>query len=204
MKTALDRRVLLWIVMLAWAGVSPLAAKDDAVEFNRDIRPLLSDRCFKCHGPDENQRQAGLRLDQEEGAGSETESGGIPIVPGDLSRSMIIERITTDDPDLRMPPPETGKTLSPAEIASIKAWVKSGAQWSEHWAFIPPRKPALPKQVRRWQSQNTVDLFIQKRLKAEKLQPEPGADRETLIRRVTLDLTGLPPTIKEVDDYLAD
>ena len=204
MKTALERRLLLWIVLLGWTGVSPLAAKDDAVEFNRDIRPLLSDRCFQCHGPDENQRQAGLRLDQEDGARSETESGGIPIVPGDLSRSMIIERITADDPDLRMPPPETGKTLSPAEIASIKAWVQSGAHWSEHWAFIPPRKPALPKQVRRWQSQNTVDLFIQKRLKAERLQPEPVADRETLIRRVTLDLTGLPPTIKEVDDFLAD
>jgi hypothetical protein len=204
METGVNRQLRPWIVLLGLAITSPLAAKDEAVEFNRDIRPLLADRCYKCHGPDENQRQAGLRLDQQDGATSETESGGIPVIPGDLSRSLLIQRITAADPDVRMPPSDSGKILSPAEIASIKTWVKSGADWSEHWAFISPQKPPLPKQVRRWQFHNPVDLFIQSRLKAERLQPEPRADRETLIRRVTLDLTGLPPSIKDVDDYLAD
>ena len=203
-KTAMNHPLQTWIVLLGLAVTSPLAARDELVNFNRDIRPLLSDRCFKCHGPDEKERQAGLRFDQEEGAKSEAESGGIPIVPGDLSRSLLIERITATDPDLRMPPPDSGKTLSPAEISKLKAWVKSGAQWSDHWAFITPSRPDVPKQVRRWEIQNSIDLFIQARLKSEKLAPEPEAKRETLIRRVTLDLTGLPATIQEVDDFLAD
>ena len=161
----MNRQLRPWIVLLGLALTSPLAAKDEAVEFNRDIRPLLADRCYKCHGPDENQRQAGLRLDQQDGATSETESGGIPVIPGDLSRSLLIQRITAADPDVRMPPSDSGKTLSPAEIASIKTWVKSGANWSEHWAFISPQKPPLPKQVRRWQFHNPVDLFILERLR---------------------------------------
>jgi hypothetical protein len=203
-KTGMNRQLQTWIVLLGLAITSPLAAKDETVNFNRDIRPLLSDRCYKCHGPDEKQRQAGLRFDLQQGAMSETESGGIAIVPGKLSSSLIIQRITADDPEERMPPVDSDKELSQDEIELITRWVKQGATWEGHWAYIAPQKPALPKQIRRWQTENSIDLFIQARLKANKLQPELRADKQTLIRRVTLDLTGLPPSIKEVDDFLAD
>ena len=192
-KTGMNRQLQTWIVLLGLAITSPLAAKDETVNFNRDIRPLLSDRCYKCHGPDEKQRQAGLRFDLQQGAMSETESGGIAIVPGKLSSSLIIQRITSDDPEERMPPVDSDKELSQDEIELITRWVKQGATWEGHWAYIAPQRPALPKQIRRWQTENSIDLFVQARLKANKLQPELRADKQTLIRRVTLDLTGQPP-----------
>ncbi len=192
------------IVWTCWAGANWLAAAETSVNFSRDILPLLSENCFQCHGPDEANREAGLRLDIRDGALAELDSGETAVVPGQSDSSALYLRINSDDPDLRMPPPDSGKTLSPAEIARIKAWIDEGAAWSGHWAFVTPRKAAIPDKVDGWHSENPIDRFVQAKLRAAQLQPEPQADRETLIRRVTLDLTGLPPTIEEVDDFLTD
>ncbi|MDA1049724.1 MAG: PSD1 and planctomycete cytochrome C domain-containing protein [Planctomycetota bacterium] len=200
-QTSILLLVTAWVCM---PGASWLAAEETAIDFSRDILPLLSENCFKCHGPDEANREAGLRLDQREGALAKLESDETAVVPGKSDASAVYRRITSDDPDQRMPPPDSGKTLSPAEIARIKAWIDGGAEWSRHWAFETPHKPAVPDQVAGWHSENAIDLFIQARLHEAKLQPEAPADKATLIRRATLDLTGLPPTVKEVDDFLAD
>jgi hypothetical protein len=199
-------RIMSWLsgfLCLLLTGM--LAAEDQpAVDFNQDIRPLLSDRCYKCHGPDEAKRQAGLRLDLEAGVKSAGDSGEIAVVPGDLKASAMIARITSTDPDQRMPPADSGKSLSPDEIALIEAWVKGGGEWSDHWAFITPTRPLAPTADQGWRVRNAIDLFIQARLQADNLQLEGEASRETLIRRVTLDLTGLPPTLEEIDAFLAD
>jgi hypothetical protein len=181
-----------------------LAADDMSIDFSRDILPVLSEKCYKCHGPDEANRQADLRLDTRDGTLTELDSGQSAVVPGKSDSSAIYLRITSDDPDQQMPPPDSGTTLSSAEIARVKAWIDGGAEWAGHWAFETPHKPAIPDDVEGWHSENPIDLFIHSRLRAAKLRPESQADKETLIRRVTLDLTGLPPTIKEVDDFLAE
>ena len=171
---------------------------------NRDIRPLLSDRCFACHGPDEGSREAGLRLDEKESAYSELESGETAIVPGDSEASSLVDRITVDDPDFRMPPPDAGKGLKPDEIALLTRWVEQGAPWAKHWSFETPQRPALPAiQDAAW-ARNEIDAFIAARLQREKLMPSAEADKATLIRRVTFDLTGLPPTLAEVDAFVKD
>jgi mono/diheme cytochrome c family protein len=184
----------------------PAAAEDDGpIDFNRDIRPILSDNCFACHGPDEKKRQANLRLDTKQGAFARLDSGQFAIVPGKPDESELIFRITaTDAPAVLMPPPKSTKKLTPAQIDLITRWVAQGAPWEEHWAFVPPRKPALPKVKNPAWPKNPIDHFILARLEAAGLQPSPEADKRTLIRRVTLDLTGLPPTPAEVDAFLAD
>ncbi len=189
----------------AWGfdGVKPEEADDSGVDFSRDIRPILSNTCFACHGPDEAQRQAGLRLDTPEGAVLKLESGSTAIVPGKLDASAVYQRITSKDPDLRMPPPDQERQLTSQQIEAIGQWISSGASWQQHWSFVPPQRPALPK-VAGEELQNPVDHFIRARLQREKIQPAPEADKVTLIRRVTLDLTGLPPTPAEVDQFLAD
>jgi mono/diheme cytochrome c family protein len=192
------------IAAISSSGAHSLVAEDAAVNFSRDILPLLSENCFKCHGPDDANREAGLRLDKPAGAFAKLDSGDTAIVAGQSAASAVYQRITSDDPDLRMPPADSGKTLSPDEIGRIKTWIDAGAEWSGHWAFEPPQRPATPNQTAGWHSENAIDLFIQARLLAENLQPESKASRAALIRRVTLDLTGLPATIKEVDDFLAD
>ena len=181
-----------------------LAAEDAKINFSRDILPLLSENCFKCHGPDDANREAGLRLDTHEGALAELDSGDTAIVAGNSAASAVYQRISSDDSDLRMPPTDSGKKLSADEIARIKAWIDSGAEWSGHWAFQSPQRPATPSQLVGWHSENAIDLFIQAKLHTENMSPSTEASRATLIRRVTLDLTGLPATIKEVDDFLAD
>jgi hypothetical protein len=178
--------------------------ENDAVAFNRDIRPLLSDRCYKCHGPDEQQRQAGLRLDTLEGATARLESGVTAVVPGHPEQSELIRRITAPDKAERMPPPDSGKQLSPQEIDLLRRWVAQGAPWQGHWAFIAPERPPLPEVRNSVQVFNPIDRFVLARLEKEGLSLQPEADRVTLIRRVTLDLTGLPPTPAEVDAFLAD
>jgi mono/diheme cytochrome c family protein len=181
------------------------AAKcDDAPDFNRDILPLLSENCFACHGPDENVRKAGLRLDQEAPAFAKLESGSTAIVAGKPNESELVARINSDDPDVQMPPRDSGKRLSKKQIELISKWVSSGAKWSKHWAFETPQKAEPPKLASNWAFHNSIDLFIQKRLHDMKLSPEKTADKATLIRRVTFDLTGLPPTILEIDAFLAD
>jgi hypothetical protein len=190
----------LGLTVAASASVSA----EPKIQFSRDVRPILSDACYQCHGPDKETRQGGLRLDERDGAFATLDSGGVAIVPGDLTQSQLIERITSEDPDLRMPPPDSDKKLSPQQIDTLKSWVKQGAEWKGHWAFEKPQRPELPT-VKAWPwPKNEVDYFILARLEQEGLLPSPEADKETLIRRVTLDLTGLPPTIAEVDQFLAD
>ncbi|MCY4157983.1 MAG: DUF1553 domain-containing protein [Bacteroidetes bacterium] len=177
----------------------------ERVDYNFHIQPLLSDRCYACHGPDDNAREANLSLHTEEGAlTEELESGGHAIVPKRPGRSEVIRRITSGDPETIMPPPESNLSLSDYEIALIKRWIKQGAEWKPHWAFIPPTLPSLPPVNDVTWLNNDIDHFILARIEREGLTPSGQADPERLLRRVTLDLTGLPPTIEEIDNYLGD
>jgi uncharacterized protein DUF1553/uncharacterized protein DUF1549/cytochrome c/F5/8 type C domain-containing protein len=174
------------------------------VDFNRDIRPILSENCYKCHGPDDAARKAKLRFDIRAEALKPAKSGLLPIVPGAPEKSELVARITAADPDDRMPSIKSGKSLSPTQIDLLRRWISQGAPYATHWAYVNPVRPNLP-QVRnqRW-VRNPVDQFILARLEREGLRPSPQADRFTLIRRVSLDLTGLPPTPEEVDRFVHD
>jgi len=175
------------------------------IDFNRDIRPLLSDNCYACHGPDEAHREAGLRLDVKESAFGELDSGERALVPGDLAASHLYQRLITEDEDERMPPVDHAKSLSAEEIRLFKRWVEQGAKWQGHWSFVTPVEPKLPELDNHvdW-ARGKLDHFVAARLEQEGLTPSPEADKATLIRRVTLDLTGIPPTTEEVDAFLAD
>ena len=188
---------------LRLAAAPPDTASAETVQLNRDIRPILSDNCFQCHGPDAAQRKAGLRLDVEASAKGELQ-GVWPIVPGKLADSDLYRRITSSDDDEHMPPPTSGKKLSADQIERIGRWIEQGAKWEQHWAFIPPQRPAVPVVRNAGWVRNPIDAFVLARLEAEGLAPSAEADKTTLIRRVTLDLTGLPPTPQEVDNFLAD
>ena len=183
----------------------PAAAQLDngTLEFDRDIRPILSDTCFKCHGPDENERQAELRLDTREGLFRKAD-GVTVISPGDLAKSELVRRIGSADPDEQMPPPDSGRSLTAKQRDLIRKWVKQGAEWKQHWAFVAPKRPALPMLKNKKWPHKAIDWFILARLEREGILPSPDAGKRTLIRRVTLDLTGLPPTPEEVDAFLAD
>src|ERR1051326_6084640 len=200
--------VAVGAVALAAAWLCPAAGaaqKEPArIDFNRDIRPILSDHCYACHGPDERKRKAGLRLDREEDALATLKSGHRAIVPGDLKNSAVIERLRSRDPDEVMPPPKEGTPLQPNQVDLLARWVKEGAAWKKHWSFIPPERPPVPEIADRTWARNEIDAFIRERLDPAGLKPAPEADRATLVRRVTLDLTGLPPSIAEVDAFLAD
>lgn len=174
------------------------------IDFNRDIRPILSEHCYTCHGPDEGKRKAGLRLDVKEEAFKALKSGRRAVVAGDAKASSLVERVESKDPDEVMPPPQGGKPLAPAQVAVLRRWVESGAEWSAHWSFVPPARPALPPVKDAKWPRNEMDRFVLAKLEAEGLKPSAEADKATLIRRVTMDLTGLPPTIEEVDGFLAD
>ncbi len=181
-------------------------AKADAapIDFNRDVRPILADKCYACHGPDPKVRKFSLRLDDGIRAFEELRSGKKPLVPGDVELSSLIQRVVHADPETRMPPPEAAKHLSQEEADTLTQWIQEGAQWDSHWAWVPP-KGAEPPEVKNpsW-TQNPIDNFILARLDKEGIEPSPAANRETLIRRVTQDLTGLPPTLEEVGAFLAD
>jgi mono/diheme cytochrome c family protein len=193
--------LILWTSTAAAATPSRPAAQ---VDFNRQIRPILSDHCFACHGPDEGKRKAGLRLDREEDAFRTLKSGRAALVAGKPEDGTLVERILTKDPDEVMPPPEHGKPLSPAQVEVLQAWVRQGARWQQHWSFIAPTTPEPPRvKDARW-PRNAIDTFVLSRLESEGLKPNPEADPVSLQRRVTLDLTGLPPTVEEVDAFLAD
>jgi hypothetical protein len=181
------------------AGIQKTPAKS-SVDFNREVRPILSDNCFACHGPDENQRKAKLRLDTKDGAFAKP---GV-ITAGDASKSRLYQRISTRDENRLMPPAASGHKLSEKQIETIKRWIEEGAQWNEHWAFIPPKRPEIPKVANSAWARTPIDNFILARLEKEGLKPSPEANRATLLRRVHLDLTGLPPTPAEVDAFLAD
>ncbi len=175
------------------------AASAQPVDFNRRIRPILSDKCFTCHGPDSGKRKTALRFDQEKSAKSALANGKFAIVAGHPEQSELITRVTTANKALRMPPAYMGKdALSAAEIALLRRWVEQGAEWKPFWSFIPPVRPEVPA------GQNAIDYFIQSRLAREGLRGSPEADRATLLRRVSFDITGLPPTLAELDAFLRD
>ena len=176
------------------------------VDFLSEVRPILSDTCYKCHGPDSKARKAKLRLDKRNPAFSEKD-GVTPIVPNDLAKSEVIRRITSRDPDERMPPPDSGLELTTDQIDVLSNWVNEGADWPEddrHWSFIPPVRPEAPQAKNKDWPRNDIDRFVLARLEKESLHPSPEANKETLLRRVTFDLTGLPPSPEEMDDFLAD
>lgn len=173
------------------------------IDFNRDIRPILSTRCFTCHGPDPAQRKAGLRLDEREGLFSPLKSGALPVVPGDRLKSTLYQRIRTHDEADRMPPISSKKTLTEKEIETLGQWIDQGAEFEEHWAFLPLARPEVPSAESGW-ARNDVDRFILSTLSQEGMEPNPEADRRKLIRRVTLDFTGLLPTVEEVESFVQD
>ena len=202
MTTAAESRylaALLGLWMVAGLGSSPLVAQ--RVDFNRDIKPILSDTCYKCHGPDAGQRKAELRLDVREGTLGSDRDPAI-IVPGSPGKSELWSRISSDDMDFRMPPESADVELSDHQRELIGRWIRQGADWQDHWSFVMPRRPAQPRQSL-W-LENPIDSFILARIEDAGLSPSSRADRETLIRRVTLDLTGLPPARHEMDAFLAD
>ncbi len=175
----------------------------DEIDFNRDIRPILSNHCFQCHGPDAKKRKAGLRLDTSEGAREDLD-GSIAVVPGKPAESELLARVRAEDPDDRMPPSDKGDPLSARDIALLERWIASGAEYAPHWSYTTPKRPALPKVTQKDWPRGEVDHFLLARLEREKLSPSPEADRETLARRAALDLTGLPPSPEEVAAFLAD
>ncbi|MEO0476527.1 MAG: PSD1 and planctomycete cytochrome C domain-containing protein [Planctomycetota bacterium] len=179
------------------------AAKARTISFNRDVRPILSDKCFACHGFDENTREAGLRLDVREEALFEYDTG-TPIIPGDPDNSSIIKRIESDKPNRVMPPPSTHKTVSAEELAILKTWIKEGAEYEPHWAFMVPTTPELPEVSDEAWVKNDIDRFVLAKLGKLGLKPSPEADKRTLIRRVYLDLIGLPPTPEQVEAFVND
>ncbi len=174
------------------------------VEFNRDIRPILSDVCFHCHGPDAAQRKANLRFDTEAGALVDLGDGRRAIVAGQPDHSELIQRITSADPELRMPPPELERQLSPQQIDLLRRWIAQGAKWDAHWSFVTPVRAKRPVVSTTGWARSSVDDFVLARLEREGLTPSPLADKATLLRRLTLDLTGLPPTPSEVAEFLRD
>lgn len=200
------RSLVLVVCSLAAVAAVALRAQErppirqQPISFNRDIRPILSNNCFACHGPDEGTRKTRFHFDTQQGAFAKK---GI-IVPGSAGESLLIEHVTSTDPEQQMPPPETGRKLTAAQIDLLRRWIDEGAKWDTHWAYVPPKRPELPA-VRdaKW-VRNPIDSFILSRLEREGLKPSPEADKETLLRRVTYDLTGLPPTPTEIDAFLAD
>ncbi|MBY0456540.1 MAG: DUF1549 domain-containing protein, partial [Gemmataceae bacterium] len=186
-------------LVIAFFGLTVPALAQPApakVDFNRDVRPILSNNCFQCHGPDENTRKSKLRLDTREGAVA------LVVVPGKPDQSDLIDRLTESPARSIMPPVKTGKKLTPREIETLKQWIKEGANYAVHWAYERPKRPDVPKT--KFATKNPIDNFLFAHLEAEKLAPAAEADRHTLARRVALDLTGLPPTQQEVEAFVGD
>jgi hypothetical protein len=202
-------RIAAYIALIVGIGcgfcvVPTHAAETGKVDFNFQIRPLLSDRCYRCHGPDSGSRKAKLRLDTRDGALKELEDGIAIVKPGDLAHSELIRRIITDNEDDLMPPPDSHLSLTAAEKELLKRWVFEGAEYKAHWAYLPVAKVTPPQPRDSKWPKNPIDQFVLSRLEKEKLPPAPSASRETLIRRLALNLTGLPPTPAEIDAFLAD
>ncbi len=176
---------------------------DDPVDFRRDVRPILSDNCFLCHGPDEKGRKGEFRLDRKADA-FKVMDGHQAFVPGKPEQSEAIRRLVTKDAEERMPPGKSGKKLTPKQIETIRKWIAQGAVWSDHWAFVPPERPPVPEVKRKEWLRTPIDAFLLSRLEREGMTPSPPGARETLLRRLSLDLIGLPPTPQEIDAFLAD
>src|SRR5262245_49119636 len=189
------------LFLAALAATWARADEPDRVDFGRDVLPILSDHCFRCHGPDAASRKADLRLDVKEQA---LRAEDPVIVPGRSDQSELVARITSDDPAEVMPPPKANRPLSPGQVEMLRRWVDDGAIWGRHWAFEPIGAPRPPGPRDRAWPRNPIDAFVLARLDAEGIAPSPQAERATLLRRVSLDLTGLPPTPEDVDAFLAD
>lgn len=187
--------------LLAALALATVAVASEPPGFNHDIRPILSDRCFACHGPDADAREANLRLDLAETALADL-GGYHAIVPGKPDESELIRRIESDDPEVLMPPPDSHLTLSAGEKAMLRRWIEEGAKWETHWSFQPPIRPEVPELETL--EGTPIDAFVRKRLRAENLEPAPPADPVAWLRRATQDLTGLPPTLDEIDAFVAD
>ena len=192
---------LVWC--LGWIVPALAAAADSGPDFNREVRPILSDNCFSCHGPDEKRRMAGLRLDVREGAFAESKRGKL-IIPGDAVKSLLYQRVSHADANRRMPPKSTEKTLNAKQVETLKRWIDAGAKWETHWAFTAPQRLDPPPVSTPGWAKNPIDRFILARLEKEGLKPQPEADRITLLRRLSFDLTGLPPTREDVRAFVND
>jgi hypothetical protein len=206
--------LLFFISAVLWQGclkksqetTLPLAANSGKIDFNYHVKPILSDKCFACHGPDEKKRESGLRLDTEEGAfmALKSDPHAFAIVRGNIAQSVLVKRIFAEDPKMRMPPVESNLELNEQEKEILKKWIEQGAEYKKHWAFIPPQKLPLPQPSPDGWEKNEIDRFIYAKLQEKGLEPNKSADKERLIRRVSFDLTGLPPTIEQVDAFLQD
>ena len=201
---------LTWQLSFNIGDPTTAISAQDRVDYNFHVKPILADRCYECHGPDANTREADLRLDIQEGLFGDLGGGYYPILAGKPDKSEMIWRIFTEDEDDLMPPPKTGHTLSQAEKETIWKWIEQGAKWKKHWAFEPPQGEALTltelqkKGQTNWEAANPIDHFIYQKLQQEGLSPSPGADKEHLIRRVSFDLMGLPLDLEEIDAFLSD
>ncbi|MDG2012559.1 MAG: PSD1 and planctomycete cytochrome C domain-containing protein [Pirellulaceae bacterium] len=184
-------------LLLILLGEPTLAQQ--SLDFNRDIRPILSENCFFCHGQDGNQRKADLRLDQSQAA-----RDAAAIVPGDAEASSLVERIESDDADFIMPPPDSNRHLSPEQKEQLRRWIDEGGKYEKHWAFTAPQRPSLPEIKQTDWIKNPIDQFVLAQLEARGLSPSPRADRSTLIKRLSVDLLGLPPTIEQVNAFVSD
>jgi hypothetical protein len=183
------------VLLLAFAAASgrELLAEEGTIRYRHDILPILSDRCFKCHGPDSATREAGLRLDQSDAAKTELESGVKAIVPGKPGESALVQRILSEDESEMMPPADSGKTLSDTEKELLRRWIAEGARYEKHWAFVAPTRPDVPDVEQPEFVANAIDRFVFARLNSEGVQPAPRASKERLIRRVYFDLIGCRP-----------
>jgi hypothetical protein len=192
--------VLAFLTSAAWGMTRVAAGASDAVDFTRDVRPILADNCFHCHGPDAAERQADLRLDVWQDVG-DIRGAAAMIAAGKPADSELVARITSDDPDVHMPPADSGKSLSPQQIETLRNWVAQGAPHQQHWAFVAPQRPAVPSVKNTGWVRNPIDAFVLARLESERMEPSPSAGRSTLLRRLSLDLVGLPPTLEELTAF---
>ena len=192
-----------FLLILVFLGTARLNA-EDTVSFNRDIRPILADRCFVCHGPDSAAREADLRFDQEQSAKGDAEgSVSAAIIPGEPESSEMMVRMLESDPELKMPPPESNLTITGEEIALIRRWITQGAKWEKHWAFTEVQKPSLPKENTRW-GKGEIDKFVFRKMKENSLLPSSAATKEKQLRRLSLSIRGIPPSLAELDDKSAN
>ncbi|MEX2092056.1 MAG: PSD1 and planctomycete cytochrome C domain-containing protein [Pirellulales bacterium] len=195
--------MLIAVWMFVAAGPVVAATDADAVDFTRDVRPILADKCFRCHGPDPESRQADLRLDMWES--TDDLLGAVEtVVPGEPDQSELVARITAEDAEERMPPVDSGKSLKPEQIETLKQWIAQGAEYKQHWSFVPPERPAVPKVSNPAWVRNPIDAFVLARLDTAGLQPSPPAEPIVLLRRLSLDLIGLPPTLEEIEAFQAN
>src|SRR5688500_14000255 len=200
------KRLIVIVILILASAATAVPARAQALEkldYSRDVLPILSANCFVCHGRDASTREADMRLDVR-AESTRVRDDVAPIVPGKPDASMVIFRVTSDDEEVRMPPPERANRLTKQQVDVLRQWIMEGAEYNEHWAFIPPKRTSVPEVADAEWAKHPVDRFVRARLEREKLSPAPRAHRETLIRRATLDLLGLPPTPSEVEGFVND